>query len=1688
MPANNLIQFRKGVSTDWSSQNPVLKSGEPGYSIDDNTFKIGDGVTSWNDLSNIGSATYSNYVISTGQSSFSTATGYTAGTLELYQNGVKLVNGLDFSATNGSTVTLSGVSPSGSILDYRIATVNVCAGSQGGGTTYTAGTGLVLVGTEFNIDGSVMRTGDLSTHVAAGTGISLDYDSGTDVLTINATGGGSSYTGGTGIIVDSNNDINIDESVFTTGNLVAGSGLSKSDYTLNVDATVLRTGDLGTNLTAGTGVVFDEVNSDLRINVSFTGHPDVPAASSSNNSGSVVIQDIILDDDGHVTGLGTTNISELFIQGDGMTLTTGTLGDITFAVDPTVVRSGDNVSVLVNDSGYLTGFDLSGSGFLTGVPDNIDIDSVTAATGSFVTLRFGNDNITLPVADGTSGQYLETNGDGVLEWVSADSDANTFVTGVTYSDATRVVTLLRNDGTNLTAHLDGLATSGDLSNYVEISNLSGSISGFASSGDNLSIFVNDSGYINAHPAVDAASSSDNTGQTFVQDLLFDEFGHVTGVGTADASDNNTTYTAGSGLELNGTEFDVRAGDGIQISSDNVAVDNTVVRTTNTYENPSWLTSINANILSGEVPAANLPSYVDDVLEYAGTGNFPATGATGKIYLDTSTNFSYRWGGSVYVQIVDGKATWGGIDGDYTNQSDIYAKFVALDSFDSALSGMVIENRDDIGDNAADIVTLSGLIDDVEANTGLQQISHSWNNTSAQLVSTLTPGNTVTQQLFEGKLYGDSTVTYLRSDVPFGAEMSPISTYAVTASGKVGVIDYNSNPEVRTVGGTVTTVLTSTDGFGRLRTTTDHPLYLGGGNSNNLKLGNSTANYNLNLGGGVPSANVGFYSQHTISDVTTYYSILLNDLYPSGSVTNIKGVDFAPRGAAGAEYNTIYAYNTSSPTLNGATVGTAIGLYLNNNFHQMGDNSNYGVYSDIQENAVSGAQYSWSVFSASTAPSYFGGTVRQGRFGYLGKQSSNNCEIKYARDGVYNLNQGGQEGWLKIRLPEAPASQIKFTSTMVKFTVDVFYYLTGRSVTFKMGGYTYGTGETWINPFCEAYSEDVSATTWKAIFCKDEDGYPAVYIHDGNGDDTNWEYPQVYLQDINVGFGGSIGTSQWGENWQIAVTGEGGGNITPTGCSNATNRDFSRPYMTNSPSYKFTSENGTNEVLIDNTATTMNNLGLDNDFIVKGLSDDNLLLCDAGNDKVMIGATSDGGVNSKLYVYEINNTNTSNSRTLQVLGRQYSTLDGTYYHIGGNFRAEKYLSDSVNDAGYVIGTNCVPVVYGDGTSTNLTEMTAVRANMSLNTTASGVTITNAYDIKCIPSLAGTDNAVTNHYGLFLGTGAGSTTVTNRFGVYQQDPAAQNIFLGPVGCGATNLGTHDLVVNGTSKFDSQVIVDSRVSTAELYVSNDPTSTTLPLGVRSVLEDTTRVETLNVNGEYTFPTTDGSTSGQVLVTDGNGSVAWEDQAGGGTSNVDRATLSLTSAQQTFSVSNGYDTGAIDVYLNGVKLADGTDFTASNGTSFVLTEAAASGDIVQYTTYDRLTTNGLVSDSGDTMTGDLTINANLAVTGTIDNDGVAFAWVRFDGAQTEANMISKDYNIDSITDKGVGRYEVNFATAASDADYSVVAQTNGKVNVQHTHAFVGPAGIASNTANYVYVGVFSSAGSANSADGIVHLQVFGG
>lgn len=54
--------------------------------------------------------------------------------------------------------------------------------------------------------------------------------------------------------------------------------------------------------------------------------------------------------------------------------------------------------------------------------------------------------------------------------------------------------------------------------------------------------------------------------------------------------------------------------------------------------------------TGKVPAAQLPSYVDDVLEFSTKAQFPQTGETGKIYVAKDTNLTYRWTGTQYLEI------------------------------------------------------------------------------------------------------------------------------------------------------------------------------------------------------------------------------------------------------------------------------------------------------------------------------------------------------------------------------------------------------------------------------------------------------------------------------------------------------------------------------------------------------------------------------------------------------------------------------------------------------------------------------------------------------------------------------------------------------------------------------------------------------------------------------------------------------------------------------------------------------------------------------------------------------------------------------------------------------------------------------------------------------------------------------
>lgn len=126
--------------------------------------------------------------------------------------------------------------------------------------------------------------------------------------------------------------------------------------------------------------------------------------------------------------------------------------------------------------------------------------------------------------------------------------------------------------------------------------------------------------------------------------------------TNDRIDVTNTTVAGVRSDLNTVSGKVNAledqvqeiiegggGSSEEITAVNTKVDNFIA----TKGQNNGLATLN-NV--GKVPESQLPSYVDDVLEFANTSSFPSTGESGKIYVATSTNLTYRWSGSTYVEI------------------------------------------------------------------------------------------------------------------------------------------------------------------------------------------------------------------------------------------------------------------------------------------------------------------------------------------------------------------------------------------------------------------------------------------------------------------------------------------------------------------------------------------------------------------------------------------------------------------------------------------------------------------------------------------------------------------------------------------------------------------------------------------------------------------------------------------------------------------------------------------------------------------------------------------------------------------------------------------------------------------------------------------------------------------------------
>ncbi|MGV8988253.1 MAG: DUF2793 domain-containing protein [Cypionkella sp.] len=165
--------------------------------------------------------------------------------------------------------------------------------------------------------------------------------------------------------------------------------------------------------------------------------------------------------------------------------------------------------------------------------------------------------------------------------------------------------------------------------------------------------------------------------------------------------------------------------------------------------------------SGKVPAQQLPSYVDAVQEYANLAAFPATGAAGKIYVTLDTNKTYRWSGTVYVQIANSTTDWSGLTGKPTTA----AGFGIADVVDLSSSQSIGGAKTFTGS-----VTFNGAIKATDANFTMVDNGDASKQAKFELAG-LTSGTSRTFALPDG----DGT---LALNTAFG----PLSDGLVPASG------------------------------------------------------------------------------------------------------------------------------------------------------------------------------------------------------------------------------------------------------------------------------------------------------------------------------------------------------------------------------------------------------------------------------------------------------------------------------------------------------------------------------------------------------------------------------------------------------------------------------------------------------------------------------------------------------------------------------------------------------------------------------------------------------------------------------------------------------------------------------------------------------------------------------------------
>jgi hypothetical protein len=404
-----------------------------------------------------------------------------------------------------------------------------------------------LRGDQLTLDGEALTKTNIQNFKTA-------YDWGDHASAGYSTSSGVTSVSGTG----TKNGLTLTGTVTSTGNLTLGGTLAIS----NADWS-------GTDLAIANGGTGASSASAARTNLGLGS-----AATAATSDFATAAQGDLADS--ALQSVPATFSATSITLGSGVTLTESSdRADLLYINSNTAGYGGIQIGNTSNE--FI--FSLMADGSSGGIYDDQNADWLIQWTeNSSVRLYFNaGEKLTTTSTGITITGEITTTGGNSSNWNTAyswgdhasagysTSDTNYYLNGITKSGNT--LTFAVNGATNQTYTFGSNAFNSTTipTNNNQLTNGAGYITGVDwpdIGGDQAEIpvsgFNNDAGYLTAHPNITAAGSVNNGGRTYIQDITLDSNGHVTGITSATETvvNTNTTYSAGTGLDLSGTTFSV----------------------------------------------------------------------------------------------------------------------------------------------------------------------------------------------------------------------------------------------------------------------------------------------------------------------------------------------------------------------------------------------------------------------------------------------------------------------------------------------------------------------------------------------------------------------------------------------------------------------------------------------------------------------------------------------------------------------------------------------------------------------------------------------------------------------------------------------------------------------------------------------------------------------------------------------------------------------------------------------------------------------------------------------------------------------------------------------------------------------------------------------------------------------------